>query len=206
MNKKDSLEFLQSCINSVANASEEDIEMFRMKYDMHCSEPLTSSELEFIPPIDIKCSNERLVLWRKFLEKEKNMVELKIDYNKLKSMTLEEANEIISKLDFKHFLEDVGGEVQDKEYYFNIVEEGDWDDEGKYQYKTDIGLLCMMENNGVDDMATTFDIAVLLDVTRSGSYFSEYYYNFDEPRVNKVIKKIIPKQIIPEREVITLEE
>lgn len=134
------------------------------------------------------------------------MVELKVDYNKLKTMTLEEANKIISKLDFKHFLEDVGGEVNGKEYYFKIVDEGNWDDEGKYQYKTDIGLLYMMEHNGEDDMATTFDIAVSLDVIRSGSYFSEYYYEFDEPRVSKVIKKIIPKQIIPESEVITLEE
>lgn len=39
MNKKDSLNFLQNCIDRIANASEEDIEMFRMKYDMHCIEP-----------------------------------------------------------------------------------------------------------------------------------------------------------------------
>ena len=48
MNKKDSLNFLQSCIDKIANASEEDIEMFRMKYDMHCMEPMISSEFEFI--------------------------------------------------------------------------------------------------------------------------------------------------------------
>ena len=54
MNKKDSLKFLQSCIDRITNASEEDIEMFRMKYDMHCMEPLTSSEFEFISPIDLK--------------------------------------------------------------------------------------------------------------------------------------------------------
>lgn len=38
MNKKDSLKFLQSCKDRITNASEEDIEMFRMKYDMHCTE------------------------------------------------------------------------------------------------------------------------------------------------------------------------
>ena len=54
MNKKDSLNFLQSCIDRIANASEEEIEMFRMKYDMHCMEPLTSSEFEFIPPTDLE--------------------------------------------------------------------------------------------------------------------------------------------------------
>ena len=52
MNKKDSLNFLQSCIDKIANASEEDIEMFRMKYNIHCREPLTSSEFEFISPTD----------------------------------------------------------------------------------------------------------------------------------------------------------
>ena len=38
MNKKDSLKFLQSCIDRIDNASEEDIEMFRKKYDIHCME------------------------------------------------------------------------------------------------------------------------------------------------------------------------
>ena len=52
MNKKDNLNFLQSCIDKIANASEEDIEMFRMKYNIHCREPLTSSEFEFISPTD----------------------------------------------------------------------------------------------------------------------------------------------------------
>lgn len=53
INKKDSLNFLQNCIDRIANASEEDIEMFRMKHDMHCREPLTSSEFEFISPTDL---------------------------------------------------------------------------------------------------------------------------------------------------------
>lgn len=38
MDKKDSLKFLQSCIDRIDNASEEDIEMFRKKYDIHCTE------------------------------------------------------------------------------------------------------------------------------------------------------------------------
>lgn len=39
MNKQDSLKFLQSCIDRIANASDEDVEMFQMKYDTHCIEP-----------------------------------------------------------------------------------------------------------------------------------------------------------------------
>lgn len=38
MNKQDSLKFLQNCIDRITNASEEDIEIFRMKYDKHCTE------------------------------------------------------------------------------------------------------------------------------------------------------------------------
>lgn len=54
MNKNDSLSFLQACIDRIANATEEDIEMFKMKYDIHCVEKLTSSEFEFISPADLK--------------------------------------------------------------------------------------------------------------------------------------------------------
>lgn len=67
MNKKDSLNFLQSCIDRIANASEEDIEMFRMKYDIHCTEPMISSEFEFISPVDISMNQKKrsicYILW-----------------------------------------------------------------------------------------------------------------------------------------------
>ena len=54
MNKEYSLDVLQSCIDRIINAPEEDVEMFRTKYNMHCREPLTSSEFEFIPPTDLE--------------------------------------------------------------------------------------------------------------------------------------------------------
>ena len=132
------------------------------------------------------------------------MVELKIDYEKLEDMPLEEAKRIISHLDYRHLLEDVGGEVNGKRYGFHIVEEGDWGDEGKYQFRNDIGILCEYDEDW--NTVKMFNIAATSDMTRSGSYFSEYYYEYDKLTVNKVIKKIIPKQIIPEREVITLDE
>ena len=51
-----------------------------------------------------------------------------------------------------------------------------------------------------------FDIAVTLEITRSGSYLTDYNYDYEDLEVNKIIKKVIPQQIIPERTVITLEE
>ena len=56
MNKKDSLNLLQNCIDRIANVTEEDIEMFRMKYDIHCMDPLASSEFKFISPTDLESS------------------------------------------------------------------------------------------------------------------------------------------------------
>ena len=52
MNKKDSLEFLQNCADKIVNASEKDIKMFQIQYDIHCTKPLTSSEFEFVPPTE----------------------------------------------------------------------------------------------------------------------------------------------------------
>lgn len=54
MNKEYSLDILQSCIDRIINAPEEDVEMFREKYNMHCREPLTSSKFQFIPPADLE--------------------------------------------------------------------------------------------------------------------------------------------------------
>ena len=118
------------------------------------------------------------------------MVELKIDYEKLEDMPLEEAKEIISHLDYEHFLEDVSGEVNGKRYGFHIVEEGNWDDEGKYQFRNDIGILCEYDEDWT--AFKMFNIATTSAMTRCGSYFSDYNYDFDELVINKVIKKIIP--------------
>lgn len=53
MNKKDSLKFLQSCIDMIESASEEDVQMFQKKYERHCIEPKTFPEFELIPPVDL---------------------------------------------------------------------------------------------------------------------------------------------------------
>lgn len=88
-------------------------------------------------------------------------------------------------------------------YGIKVFEEGDWIDEGKYQYRTDIGVLCEFDDKW--NIVKMFDIAITSEITRSGSYFSEYNYEYDDFVVNKIIKKVIPKQIIPERTVVTLE-
>lgn len=131
------------------------------------------------------------------------MVELKLNYDELTEMSLEDAKKIIGEFDNESFLEDIGEEVNSTNYGVKVIDEGDWIDEGKYQYRMDIGVLCEFDDKW--NVVKMFDIAVTSEITRSGSYFSEYNYEYDNLVVNKIIKKVIPKQIIPERTVVTLE-
>lgn len=131
------------------------------------------------------------------------MVELKLNYDELTEMSLEDAKKIVGEFDNESCLEDIGEEVNGTNYGVKVIDEGDWIDEGKYQYRTDIGVLCEFDDKW--NVVKMFDIAAVSKITRSGSYFSEYNYEYDNLVVNKIIKKVIPKQIIPERTVVTLE-
>lgn len=131
------------------------------------------------------------------------MVELKLNFDELTEMSLEDAKKIIGEFDKDCSLEDIGEEVNGVNYYVDVLDESDWIDKGKYQYRTDIGVLCECDEKW--NVVKMFDIAVTSKITRSGSYFSEYNYEYDNLVVNKIIKKVIPKQIIPERTVVTLE-
>lgn len=131
------------------------------------------------------------------------MIELKLNYDELTEISLEDARKIIGEFNKESFLEDIGEEVNGTNYGVKVLDEGDWVDEGKYQYRTDIGVLC--EYNEKWNVVKMFDIAVTLEITRSGSYFTDYNYDYDDLGVNKIIKKVIPQQIIPERTVVILE-
>ena len=132
------------------------------------------------------------------------MVELELNYDELTEMSLEDAKKIIAEFNKESFLEDIGDEVDGVNYGVKVLDEGDWVDEGKYQYRTDIGVLCEFDDKW--NVVKMFDIAVTSEITRSGSYFTDYNYDYDDLGVNKIIKKVIPQQIIPERTVVTLEK
>lgn len=131
------------------------------------------------------------------------MLEIKVNYEDLVEMPIEKAKEIVAKFDYESFIEDISCNIDGVKYGIYIVDKGDWKDYGKYQYRTDIGLLYEVDNDG---KVVMYDVAVTQDITRSGSYFSEYYYEYEPLQVNKVINKVIPQQIIPERTVVTIEE
>ena len=128
------------------------------------------------------------------------MVELNVNFSELEHMDLEKAKEIVSHFDNEDWYEELGATIDGVKYQLDIVDDGNWDDQGKYQYKDVTGILYKISE---DDSVTKYDIAVTQYMTRSGSYFSEYYYEYEPLQVNQLVQKVIPQQIIPERTVVT---
>lgn len=126
-----------------------------------------------------------------------------VNFEELKHMNLEEAKEIVKQFDEVTLLEDVGCEFNGERYGTEDLLESDWDDGGKYQYKEEYGLLCKVDGEGV--VIDKYDICIVNDITRSGSYFSEYNYE-NEFRAEQIVKKVIPEIVIPEHTVITIGE
>lgn len=131
------------------------------------------------------------------------MIELNVNFEELEHMDLEEAKKIVSHFDNEDWYEELGATIDGVEYGLDIVDDGDWIDEGKYQYKDVTGVLCEILEDG---SVTKYDIAVTQYITRSGSYFSEYYYEYEPLQVNQLVLRVIPQQIIPKRIIVTFED
>ena len=54
------------------------------------------------------------------------MVELKLNYDELTEMSLEDAKKIIAEFNKESFLEDIGDEVDGVNYGVKVLDEGDW--------------------------------------------------------------------------------
>lgn len=131
------------------------------------------------------------------------MIELNVNFEELEHMDLDEAKKIVSHFDNEDRYEELGATIDGVEYRLEIVDDGDWDDQGKYQYKDVTGVLCKTSEDG---SVTKYDIAVTQYITRSGSYFSEYYYEYEPLQVDQLVLRVIPQQIIPKRIIVTFED
>lgn len=126
-----------------------------------------------------------------------------VNYEELKHMELETAKEIIKQFDDVTLLEFAECVINGERYGTEYLMESDWDDQGKYQYQEEYGLLCKLDDNC--NVAEKYDICIVNDITRSGSYFTEYDYE-NEFRAEQIVKKVIPEVVIPEHTVITIGE
>ena len=88
-------------------------------------------------------------------------------------------------------------------FAFICTRESDWDDQGKYQYMSIDYQLVSYDNSKHswptnDNIIDYYDFIFTQHISRSGSYFSEYYYEYDKPEPYKLKEFLIPEVIIPE--------
>jgi len=123
----------------------------------------------------------------------------------------ETSNELLGKLkeevkksynrnyeDNENYLDNVSFSFENKEYILEFYND-DWIDEGKYQFRNEFYFLTTSSYE-------THNIMISLPVIRTGSYYSCYEYQYEEPSYNKIKIKEIPERIIPAHETVMSEE
>ena len=111
-----------------------------------------------------------------------------------------------------NWLEDGFGVEHDGISYSVIVlDESSWEDEGKYQYQNTTYQLVSynpkIKSYPCDkSIIDKYDLFFNLPVTRSGSYFSDYLYEYDRPVISRGIIEHIPVKLIPAHEEVKMVE
>ena len=96
-------------------------------------------------------------------------------------------------------------EDNDISYDVLKLEETSWEDEGKYQFRNELYQLVAYDKTikpyACDKSITNyFNCFFDVLVTRSGSYFTDYMYWYDEPVMKFARVKHIPEVVIPEHD------
>jgi len=92
-------------------------------------------------------------------------------------------------------LEDFEYTYNSKIYGFKDVGDDNWDDQGKYQYKTEQGQLIEMDENYQE--IQSFNFGISRSVQRNGSYFTDYNYDYDPYEMFEIKEVLVPEVIIP---------
>ena len=108
-------------------------------------------------------------------------------------------------------IEDIKFDFNGESFGLCAYDENGWDDEGKYQYQTEYYQLCSFNpeiasypcaksNTGI------YYVFVSIDVTRSGSYFSDYYYEYSDIKIMRSEINHVPEVVIPAHDEVCLTE
>ena len=71
-------------------------------------------------------------------------------------------------------------------------------DEGKYQFRNEFYFLTTSYNEA-------YNIMISLPAIRTGSYYSYYDFQYEEPTYSRIKIKEVPEQIIPAHEIVVEE-
>ena len=77
------------------------------------------------------------------------------------------------------------------------VEKGDWEDGGKYQYSTDIYQLVSYKDKLLEEEVNKYNLFISIDISRSGFYFSDYYFQCQFGTYTTTCIIDVPEVIIP---------
>ena len=109
-----------------------------------------------------------------------------------------------------NWLEDGFGVEHDSISYSVIeVDESSWDDGGKYQYQN-VTYQLVSYNPEIKNypcgasIIGKYDIFFDLPITRSGSYFSDYFYVYSKPVTSRGTIERISEKVIPAHEEIKM--
>ena len=132
------------------------------------------------------------------------MIELDIDFNELEHMDLERVKNIIIKFDTEDFEKEENRTVRvgSKEFFLNTISSSNWHYENnsvhfnrhvcKYQYKTNLNLLCCIDKKGV---LHKYDVLVTQDIKMPTSYYSNEEA-IQILKLNQVIQVTIPARTV----------
>lgn len=126
----------------------------------------------------------------------------------LKPITDEIVNQIVTNINSKDYdnrdAEETKIIIDNTIYAFKVIEDTGWEDDDKYDYRTMIFQLVERDNKW--KILNEFDVYFEQCSSRTGSYYTDWYYGYNEITRLKRVEKIIPEQIIPEHTVIEWEK
>jgi len=128
-----------------------------------------------------------------------------IDFTKITSDSVIEAIYDAVKNTNDHrpsILEDFNISFGNLNFAFICTNEGKWDDEGKYQFQLIEYQLVSYDNSNdsyptYNNIIDRYDVVFELSISRSGSYFSDYYYNIESIIPYRITEILVPDVIIP---------
>ena len=99
----------------------------------------------------------------------------------------------------EYYLDNVKFVFEDSEYILEYYDSNNWEDNGKYQIRDEFYFLTTSSYE-------THNVMISLPIIRTGSYYSYYEYQYEEPSYSKIKIKEVPEQIIPAHEIVMNEE
>ena len=81
--------------------------------------------------------------------------------------------------------------VDEVKYTYTEIEEEDIEDEGKYQNGSTIYGIGLLKEDNSYEIKGDILFYIKQDFSRSGSYYTDYYYTYEKPYIVKKVEKII---------------